>query len=78
MYIEQLADILERNRVPKDMYDLGGGLPSEAYCIGFFDGRWEVYYSERGERSEIGSFDDEDDACECLLNELKRYVRIVR
>ncbi len=42
MSIEQLADILERNRVPKDMYDLGGGLPSEAYCIGFFDGRWEV------------------------------------
>lgn len=50
MSIEQSADILERNRVPKDMYDLWGGLPSEAYCIGFFDGRWEVYYSERGER----------------------------
>ena len=32
------------------------------------------YWKERG----INSFDDEEDACECLLNELKRYVRIVR
>lgn len=40
MSIEQLADILERNRAPKDMYDLGGELPSDAYCSGFFDGRW--------------------------------------
>ena len=31
-------------------------------------------WKERG----INSFDDEEDACECLLNELKRYVRIVR
>ncbi len=76
MNIDELAETLERNRVPRDMHSIGGGLPNEAFGLGFFDGKWEVYYSERGQRSTIACFDDEEAACECMLNELKRYVRI--
>ena len=69
-----LEKMLVENKVPSDMYSLQGGLPNEAYCIDKIDGKWEVYYSERGTRSYIGRFDDEEEACNCLIKQIKRNL----
>lgn len=73
---QQLGKVLLINKVPKELYSLNGGLPNEAYCIEKDDDRWQVYYSERGKKTCIGYFENEEEACDCLLNEIKRIVRV--
>ena len=65
MKTAELARILADTNVPSDAYSLEGGLPNEAFCIGreSSGGRWEVYYSERGRKSGLRTFDSEDEAC---------------
>lgn len=74
MNIKQLEEILLMNKVPKELYSLKGGLPSEAYCIEKKE-KWEVYYSERGIKQNMGYFENEEDACKCLLNEITKVCR---
>ena len=42
---------------------LNGGLPNEAYTIGKTTRGWEVYYSERGQKSNLKIFASESEAC---------------
>lgn len=62
MSISDLREFLLVNRVPEDAYSLNGGLPSEAYCINKEGHQWEVYYSERGRKSDLVKFDTESSA----------------
>ena len=39
--------------------------------------KWEVYYSERGEKSNVRIFDLESDACEYFLKKLKKYAKTI-
>lgn len=71
MNIEQLRQLLEKESIPIDSYSLSGGLPNEAFCISNEDDSWEVYYSERGQKSGLLLFKTEKDACENI------YKRIV-
>ena len=50
------------------------GLPNEALCI-TNDEKWEVYYSERGRKSGLREFQNEEDACEYFLEKVKRYAQ---
>ena len=63
MTIIELKNLLEEKKIPQDSYSLNGGLPNEAYCIGKNKGVWEVYYSERGHKSEYKKFVSESEAC---------------
>ena len=69
---QKLKNILLKNQVPEDLYSLEGGLPNEAYCIEKENDKWHVYYSERGQKRNIGYFENEADACFCLLNKIKQ------
>lgn len=74
MNVMQLEQELKRIGVPQWMYFLmHNGLPNEAFCLTPADGHWEVYYSERGLRSDLRTFSTEEEACEYLLGRLKRY-----
>ncbi|MBU6121894.1 hypothetical protein [Hymenobacter siberiensis] len=42
---------------------LNGGLPNETYTIGKTTRGWEVYYSERGQKSNLKIFTSESEAC---------------
>jgi hypothetical protein len=60
----ELEQRLVNSNVPKDQYCLTGGLPNEAYCLNNEGDEWEVYYSERGVKSQLKTFESEDDACD--------------
>jgi hypothetical protein len=72
MKINELKAKLKELNVPSALCSLGGGLPSEKYCIEERSGRWYTYYSERGERTGLKEFISEEDACEHFLKEMKR------
>jgi hypothetical protein len=67
---ERLQEMARREGVRDDCYSLDGGLRSEQYVLAIEDGRWSVYYSERGERRGLASFDTEDAACSDLFERL--------
>jgi hypothetical protein len=50
--------------VPDDMISLNGGLPNEAYCLDKRNNLWEVYYSEKGIKSDLQQFKSEEKACD--------------
>lgn len=64
MTLHELREKLVENGVPLELYSLDGGLPHEAFCINNIDGKWEYYYSERGLKSGLITFDNEYDACD--------------
>jgi hypothetical protein len=63
MKLQELRDMLVNGGIAEDMYSLCGGLPNEAYCLGQTEGDWEVYYSERGLKTGLRFFADEQSAC---------------
>lgn len=60
---EELLQNLIKSNIPKDLYNLNGGLPNEAFCLNKEGDIWEVYYSERGIKSEVERFTTEEEAC---------------
>lgn len=61
---QELQQTLINANVPSDLYNLDGGLPNEAFCLNKNQNTWEVYYSERGLRSQIKRFSTEEEACD--------------
>jgi len=73
MNLSELETKLANSSLPDDAYSLTGGLPNEAYCIEQTpDGKWHTYYSERGLRTGLKTFDTEDEACDYFFS---KYVR---
>lgn len=66
-----LEKILKKNKIPKQLYSLPGGLPNECYCIGKKE-KWEVYYSERGLKTQLVYFNTEEAACEYFLKLIRK------
>ena len=65
----ELKTKLEQAGVYSQAYSLDGGLPNERYVLSEEpDGRWNVYYSERGQKSGLRSFDSESAACQFFLD----------
>jgi hypothetical protein len=74
MTLAELESRLAASNVPRDCYCLTGGLPNEASCIDKSDGKWQVYYSERGGRSGLKDFDNEHDACNYFFDSLMKIT----
>jgi hypothetical protein len=64
---KELATILSKQKINPLAYSLDGGLPSEKYVLDHQSDKWLVYYSERGLRSVLRTFDNEDAACRHFL-----------
>lgn len=60
----ELKSTLDQDGIMADAYSLHGGLPNEAYCLAEVEGVWEVYYSERGNKTGMKKFGKEEEACE--------------
>ncbi|MHC1747293.1 MAG: hypothetical protein AB9856_02750 [Cellulosilyticaceae bacterium] len=70
----ELKQNLVRKNIPVDSYSLEGGLPNEVYCLGKNERIWEVYYSERGQKTSLEIFLTEDAACEFFYNWLEKSL----
>ena len=76
MNVTELQSKLANSNVSPDAYCLTGGLPNEAYCIERgTEGKWNTYYSERGIRSGLKTFDTEEEACDQIYRMVIRYCR---
>jgi hypothetical protein len=71
MNLLELKLQLVKMNVPDSTYCLAGGLPNEANCIEFLVDKWRVYYSERGGRTGLKTFDTESEACLYFLKEIE-------
>ena len=67
MNMQELAKLLRDERFNPQTYSLDGGLPFERYCLCGSGGAWQVYYSERGEKTGLRTFDSEAAACDYFL-----------
>ena len=72
---KQLKANLDRIRVPESYYNLGtGGFIDEKLVLGRTDdGKWEVFYAERGHHAVRGIFDTEQEACAYMYRVLREY-----
>jgi hypothetical protein len=66
----RLQELAKQEGIRDDAYSLDGGLPSERYVLEVAEGGWHVYYSERGLRTGLQTFDTEAEACEHLFEML--------
>ena len=74
MTVFELEKKLNQINVPRDYYSiLLGGLPSETLCIVNNNDMWQVYYSERGQKTGLKTFETESEACEYFYNKLRKY-----
>ncbi|MBU3112347.1 hypothetical protein [Clostridium lacusfryxellense] len=72
MKIIDLVQKLEAKQVPKHLYQVGNyGITDQKLCLKNENNRWIVFYSERGDKLALATFNTEEDACE------EFYSRIV-
>ena len=70
MEIKDLIRIIS-DSYPLDIVDFENEYPNKSYCIRQKNRQWEVYYSERGQKTDLKKFNSESDACEYLLEQIK-------
>jgi hypothetical protein len=68
---KQLAATLQREGIRADAYTLDGRHANETYVLHREGDSWILYYSERGLRTGLRSFELEADACTHLLTLLR-------
>jgi hypothetical protein len=78
MNVLELKQTLQARNIHPDAVVIGYGLPyaDEQYCIVSENDRWEVYYSERGQKGNLKTFDNESDACDYLLSILNQDASV--
>ena len=75
MTVPELRSLLRCAKVPDWFYVTDGGLGA-GECVGIerVPGGWRVYYSERGRKSSLDSFPDEDSACRAMIRHIDRMM----
>ena len=68
MNINQLKEKLDKAGIKPNRYSFDKEYPNESMCLNNLNGKWEVYYSEKGQKSSLKSFDSESEACDYLYN----------
>lgn len=72
MNASELISILDYAEVdPRSVRILDSGV-DDALCLTHESQRWQVYYSDRGQRFDVEEFDTEDAACVAFL---QRFFR---
>ena len=68
---DDLRTTLIKEKFNPRTYSLEDEQKDEALCLRFEDGRWCVYYSERGLQTGKKYFEDENSACKFFLDEMR-------
>lgn len=73
MKVCELSNELCSMGIPNAAYSINSvEFPNEAYVIFWNGSEWEVYYSERGQKSGIKKFINEAEACEHFMRQISR------
>ena len=64
----------KNEKIPKGSYSFTVELPNEALCIFRHGEEWEVYYSERGKKTNLMIFKTESEACEYFYKHLLKMI----
>lgn len=71
MNVNELRNILKKSGVSDFLYNLDyKGRDDERLCLDYIDGKWNVYYLERGVKTTNLFFETESEACEYIYNHL--------
>ena len=71
MNIRDLKRLLNSKGIREEEYSLSGGHPDNRCVLSpEANGKWAVYYTERGIRIDEREFDSEHEACQALLSML--------
>ena len=76
MTVAEMASLFRCAGVPDWFYVTDGGLGG-GECVGIepSPSGWRVYYSERGRKSPLDDWPDEDSACRAMIRHVDRMVR---
>lgn len=76
MNIRQLEKELDNLGIPKNYYSINGQLVADTYILNQVYSKWEYfYYDEKGNQEGYKNFDNENEACEYLLEKLKNEIK---
>ena len=68
---KEFVKMAKKRGIPNFLYNLDGkGRDDERFNIVPVDGKWNVYYSERGNKTTNKFFDTEDEALRFMLDTL--------
>ncbi len=71
-----MVSLLRSAGVPDHFYVLDGGLGTgECFGLEADASGWQIYYSERGGKSPLGVYPDEDAACRAMIRHLEGMMR---
>lgn len=76
--LKQLRDYLKQNQVPEEYYviqELGEG---EVDGIGFLDGSWCTYYSQRGSYDQIRRHESEEAAIAAFVERMRELMAALK
>ncbi len=67
MKVNELKNKLDKLGISPRAYHLYGLGSGDEYCIEHGPKGWIVYYHERGGKTIIGTYENEEDACESFI-----------
>ncbi|MCM1091741.1 MAG: hypothetical protein NC413_12925 [Muribaculum sp.] len=77
MNSEELKLKLDELKIPSRYYSINSSIGSDKYIFRQVYTYWECFYiDERGGQNAYHRFDNEKDACDYFLNELKEEMRL--
>ncbi len=77
MTLAELQSKLDEDGVLRGLYSLAGGVPdNQTYTINEQNGKFHVYYTERGGRYDLAVFDNQEDAVDHFMKNF--YTELVK
>ena len=73
--LKETLAILKKEGVPDAMYSVGGLGKGECVGISNENGEWQTYYSERGTKTSVKTYANENDACRAFLKLLELHLK---
>lgn len=73
MNVKELLQRLEQMDLPNNSYSVLSKVKDEALCMLKEKGIWEVFYSERGLKTNLQTFESEFDACDHFFERITKW-----
>lgn len=67
---QELINAFKNLNIPKNTYSIDE-VNNETLCLIMENGKWIIFYSEKGGRTDPEYFDDEKSACKAFLFEVQ-------